>query len=315
MTYSILGRTGLRVSALGFGASALGGEIDPREGERAVRRAIELGITFFDVAPCCGRTLAEERLGNFLAGARDRVVLATKVGRYDIRDFDFSAKRVVRSIDESLLRLRTDHIDVIQAQDVEFTQFEEIVNITLPALERLKERGKVRFIGVTGYPLGMLERILEATAVDTVLSYCRYDLLDTTLAARLGPLATRQGVGLISASPFHMRALTDEGAPARHPLPKRVRDAASRAAVLCRTRGASLAQLALRFALSNTPAEVTLVGMQSTREVDENVGALERPIDRGLLEQVVRIVAPVRNLPWKSGLSENSDPGAVEPGS
>src|ERR1700727_2763964 len=108
MEYRTLGRTGLEVSKLGFGASPLGnefGEMDPAEGERAVHCAIDLGINYFDVAPYYGRTLAETRLGAALEGRRDKVVLATKCGRYDIAGFDFREARIKASIDESLRRL------------------------------------------------------------------------------------------------------------------------------------------------------------------------------------------------------------------
>src|SRR5271163_3149024 len=97
MEYTMLGRTSLRVSKLGFGGSPLGNEFgaaDPAEGERAVHCAIDLGINYFDVAPYYGRTLAETRLGAALAGRRDQVVLATKCGRYDVASFDFSARRI-----------------------------------------------------------------------------------------------------------------------------------------------------------------------------------------------------------------------------
>jgi len=123
MEYRTLGRTGLRVSKLGFGGSPLGnefGEADPVEAERAVRCAIDLGVNYFDVAPYYGRTLAETRLGGALAGRRDKVVLASKCGRYDVAKFDFSAARIRASIDESLERLRTDYLDVFLAHDIEF---------------------------------------------------------------------------------------------------------------------------------------------------------------------------------------------------
>src|SRR5580658_6798296 len=118
MEYATLGHTGLRVSKLGFGGSPLGNEF--AEAERAVHCAIDLGINYFDVAPYYGRTLAETRLGAALVGRRDRVVLATKCGRYDVAKFDFSTARIRRSIDESLERLRTDYLDVFLAHDIEF---------------------------------------------------------------------------------------------------------------------------------------------------------------------------------------------------
>jgi L-galactose dehydrogenase len=123
MEFKKLGTTELEVSILGFGASPLGdvfGNTDPAEGKRAVHLAIDGGINFFDVSPYYGLTLAEERLGNALAGYRDKILLATKCGRYGADRFDFSAARVTTSINESLARLRTDYVDLLQAHDVEF---------------------------------------------------------------------------------------------------------------------------------------------------------------------------------------------------
>src|SRR6266481_5574489 len=122
MIYRRLGRTNLQVSALSYGASPLGSvfrPIDEAEGIRTVHTAIDLGINFIDVSPYYGLTLAETVLGKALATLpRDRYILATKVGRYGADEFDFSAERVLRSIDESLERLQTDHIDIITCHDV-----------------------------------------------------------------------------------------------------------------------------------------------------------------------------------------------------
>ena len=154
-----LGRTGIEVSVLGFGAAPLGleyGELDEAEGARAVRRAVELGVDFFDTAPYYGRTLSEERLGRALEGIRQEVVLATKCCRYDKRDFDFTAERVARSIDESLGRLRTDYVDLFQIHDVEFGSEDAVVEETIPALRAIQESGKARAVGITGLPVEML---------------------------------------------------------------------------------------------------------------------------------------------------------------
>ena len=110
MQYRLLGQTGLNVSILSFGASSLGGafrDIDEQEGVRTVHKALELGINFIDVSPYYGLTKAETVLGRALVGIpREAYFLATKCGRYgsNICDFDFSATRVIRSVDESLAR-------------------------------------------------------------------------------------------------------------------------------------------------------------------------------------------------------------------
>jgi L-galactose dehydrogenase len=155
MDYRKLGKTDLNLSLIGFGGAALGGvfgEIDPGEGMRAVHLAVDSGINFFDTSPYYGITLAETRLGAALAGRRERVILATKCGRYGMAEFDFSAKRVTASMDESLRRLQTDYIDLFQVHDLEFGDAQQIIDETLPALRQLQQQGKARYVGITGYP-------------------------------------------------------------------------------------------------------------------------------------------------------------------
>lgn len=150
MQYRVLGKTDLEVSVVGFGASPLGdafGITDPEEGERAVHLAIDEGINFFDVSPYYGLSLAEFRLGAALRGRRSKVVLSTKCGRYGTNEFDFSARRVCSSIDDSLRRLNTDYVDLLCAHDIEFSDLRQIVEETVPAMRRLQEQGKARYIG------------------------------------------------------------------------------------------------------------------------------------------------------------------------
>jgi L-galactose dehydrogenase len=303
MRYTALGRTSLVVSEIGFGAATLGdeyGPIDPAEGCRAVHSAMDRGVNFFDVSPYYGRTLAESRLGEFLAGRRDRVVLATKVGRYD-RDpphgFDFSAARVRRSVEESLRRLRTEFIDVYLAHDIEFAPPGLVLEETLPAMRLLQQQGKVRFVGITGYPLDLLRDVAERAEVDVVLSYCHYNLLNTRLLYSLAPFARERGIGLINASPLHMGALTHAGPPAWHPAPEPVLHAARAAAAYCRNRGADLAELALGFAAGG-PADVTLLGLRSAAEVEASVTAFGRDPDPEVLAGVRTILAPVLDREW-----------------
>lgn len=317
MRYNQLGGTGLQVSAIGFGGATLGdeyGRLDPAEGRRVVHEAIERGINLFDVAPYYGRTLAERRLGEYLVGYRDRVVLATKVGRYD-RDppggFDFSAERVMRSVDESLARLRTDHIDIFLAHDIEFAPLELILHETLPAMQRLRAQGKVRFIGVTGYPVEMLRDVVEQSEVDVVLSYCHYNLLNTRLAPVLAPAAASAGVGLLNASPLHMGILTPDGPPAWHPAPAAVKAAGVRAARWCAERGYDLAEIALRFATSTPQVASTLVGIRSCAELDNALRAVGPDPHPERTEALQALLAPVRGLEWPSGLPENFATGAA----
>ena len=310
MLYRTLGKTGVSVSILGFGASPLGdvfGVTDPAEGQRAVHAAIDNGINLFDVSPYYGRTLAEERLGKALEGQRHKIILATKCGRYGATLFDFSRRRILASIDESLARLKTDYLDLLQAHDVEFGETQQIVEETIPTLREIQQVGKTRFIGISGFPLRVLREIASTQDVDTVLSYCRYDLLVTDLDAELTPLVRERGMGLINASPFHMGLLTDRGAPEWHPAPPQVKQVAARVVALCRERGFDPSAVALKFGLDYPHVASTLTGMHTHAEVEMNLKALELSLDPELMREIERIVFPVKDMVWPSGRPENQD--------
>jgi L-galactose dehydrogenase len=308
MRYRNLGSTGLRVSELGFGAATLGeeyGKADPAEMERAVHFAVDNGINFFDVAPYYGRTLAETRLGEALRGRRDKVVIATKCARYDIDGFDFSAAGVRRSIDESLRRLQTDYVDVLHIHDVEYGCLTQIVEETIPALRGIQSQGKARFIGITGLALRMLRDIAEAASVDCILSYCRYTLLNRDLDAVLTPVAREQNVGLLNASPLHMRLLAETGPPAWHPAPREVKEAARRVVELCRLRGVMAPKLALQFAMRHPYVASTFVGVSNVEEARTNIEATAEQPDEQLLREIDEIVSPVQGLMWVTGFASN----------
>ncbi len=310
MEYRNLGKTSLRVSVVGFGASPLGdvfGTTDPSEGLRAVQLAIDEGINFFDVSPYYGLTLAEERLGTALAGRRTEVLLATKCGRYGESEFDFSAERITRSLDESLRRLRTDYVDLFQAHDVEFGDSRQIVEETIPAMRRLQEQGKARYIGITGYPLKVLIRIASAVPVDTILSYCRYNLLIDDMDTVLVPFAEKHRIGVINASGMHMGVLTERGAPAWHPAPEKVREAARQAAAFCRSQGIDISELALRYCFDYPHVASTLVGMSSTNHVRRNLSAFREHADSKMVTEVRAILDSAMNYVWPSGRPENHD--------
>jgi len=309
MNYRVLGRTGLRVSTLSFGGAPLGSAYGPTTQEQstaAVHAALDAGINFFDTAPYYGATTAETALGHALAGVpRDQFILATKVGRYGLDQFDFSAARVTASVDESLARLQCEHLDLIQVHDLEFGRLDQIVNETLPALDALRASGKVRFVGITGLPLRALTVAHSFWPADTVLSYCHYCLHDTTLAAA-APAWRERKSGVINASPLAMGLLSDAGPPDWHPAPAALRDACYAAAGFCRAQGRSLAELALQFALADSPADTTLVGMRTAAEVALNVAAAAAAPDRGFIATLQQRLAPVRNRTWPSGLPENN---------
>lgn len=310
MQKRVLGATGLMVSEIGFGASPLGDEFrvtDPAEGVWAVHAAIDQGISFFDVSPYYGRTLAEERLGIALEGKRKQVILATKCGRYDTARFDFSPARLRASIDESLGRLRTDYVDLWQAHDVEFVDARQIVEEAIPTMREIQKQGKARFVGVTGLQLKVMTGIAERAPVDTFLSYCRYNLLFNDMDELLTGFARQRGMGLINASPLHMGVLTEHGAPAWHPAPKEVLETGPKIVAACEARGFKVGDVALRFSLDHPYAATTLVGMSTVKHVERNIAAIECHPPAELMEEIRAIAAPVMNRWWPSGLPQNWD--------
>ena len=309
-----LGRTGLDVSVLGFGASSLGGVFratDDAESVRAVHTALDLGINFIDVSPYYGATRAESVLGRALRGvARDRYFLATKVGQYGDGEFDFSAARVARSLDESCVRLGVDYIDLLQCHDIEFASMDQIVDETIPALMALKRAGRIGHVGITGLPLRVFPAVLDRVPegqVATVLSFCHYELNDTSLESLLPYLAAK-GVGVINAAPTGMGLLTPRGVPAWHPASPALVAAARRAVDYCASVGADIVKLAIQFSLSHPGIATTLVGSADPGNMRRNIGYASEPIDHELLREVLAILHPVHNHNFTRGRPENRDP-------
>lgn len=312
-----VGNTGLKVSSLGFGASPLGnvfGNVKEEDAIASVHEAFRLGINFFDTSPYYGGTLSEKMLGKALKTLmvpRDQYVVSTKCGRY-AEGFDFSAQRVTQSIDESLARLNLDYVDILQCHDIEFGSLDQIVNETIPALQKLKETGKVRYIGITGLPLNVFTYVLDRVppgSVDVILSYCHYSINDTSLEDLL-PYLKSKGVGVITASPLSMGLLTENGPPEWHPAPSELKSACAAAAAHCKAKGKNISKLALQYSLKNKDIASVLVGMNSVQQVRENIAATVEVeegqcIDQELLEEVEAIISPVKNLTWPSGSGHN----------
>jgi L-galactose dehydrogenase len=306
MELRALGRTGLKVSPLGYGGAPLGGMyggLEEAEGIAAVHHAIDAGINLIDTSPYYGPLHSEVLIGKALQdGWRNRVILATKVGRIDKDVFDFSADFIVRSTEDSLRRLQTDHIDIFQAHDIEFADdLDRVFNETAEAIYKLKKQGKCRFVGMTGLPLVVLRRALEACNLDVIISYCHCTLLDTTLLTELLEVAERRGAGIINASPLGMGLLTDAGPPPWHPADAEIKQAAKKAAELCKQRGADLSTLAIAWALREKRLATTLVGMTRRAEVERNLKAMNTPVDEALLADVLKVLAPVKDRTWPSG--------------
>lgn len=310
MRFRPLGRTGLSISAIGFGGSPLGnvfGTVSPQLDSVLIGKALDCGINFFDVSPYYGLGLAEERLGAALAPHRSSVVLATKCGRYGVDEFDFSARGITARVEESLRRLRTDAVDLLQVHDVEFGDVAQVIHETLPTLVELKRQGKTRFIGVTGYWPGLLTRVLQSSPLDTVLNYCHWNLFADNMDMLLTPAASERGVGLINASPLHMGLLGGHSIPEWHPAPDVIRKAAEKVVSLCQERSVDPATLAVWRCLQHPVATTTLVGMSDQAQIESACAALKFTPDNELLARVHAIALPVWNTVWPQGRSNNED--------
>src|SRR5215216_2442877 len=250
-----LGRTDLQLPILSFGASSLGAEfrsVTLDEALSSVRVALECGLNFIDTSPFYGRGMSEVLLGIALRGVpRESYTLCTKLGRYDLQHFDFSARRVAESVDVSLHRLGTDHLDIVLCHDIEFVPMQQIVDEALPALREVQRAGKVRYVGFSGYPQKIFRFICEQTDVDCVLSYNQYTLQNTRFADEVVPYLKTKGVGVMNAGPFSARLLTNAPLPAWLKEPEEVKAAARAAAAHCAKKGVDIARLALQFSLSN----------------------------------------------------------------
>jgi aryl-alcohol dehydrogenase-like predicted oxidoreductase len=311
MRFRPLGRTGLNLSWLSFGASSLGAEfrpVDLGEAVRSVRVALDLGMNFIDTSPYYGRGLSECLLGPALRGVpRESYYLGTKLGRYDVAHFDFSARRVAESVDVSLHRMGTDYLDVILCHDIEFVDMAQIVVETLPALARLKEQGKVRFVGVSGYPMNVFRYVLDRAPLDVVLSYNHYTLQNTMLAD-LVPYLKGKGVGVLNAAPFSARLLTNAPLPPWHKATPEVREVCQRAAAHCVSKGVDVAQLALQFSVANEEMTTCVVGSANPENVRKWVEWADAPLDETLLNEVLEILRPIHNWFYIEGRPENNDP-------
>jgi aryl-alcohol dehydrogenase-like predicted oxidoreductase len=305
-----LGQTDLHLPILSFGASSLGAEfrnVTLDEVLASVRVALECGLNFIDTSPFYGRGMSEVLLGVALKGVpRESYTLCTKLGRYDLAHFDFSARRVAESVDVSLHRLGTDHLDIVLCHDIEFVPMQQIVDETIPALRRAQQAGKVRYIGFSGYPQKVFRFICDQTDVDCVLSYNQYTLQNTRFADETVPYLNAKGVGAMNAGPFSARLLTNAPLPAWLKEPEAVKAAARAAAALCASRGVDIAKLALQFSLAHEDIATTVSGSANPKNIRQWAEWAAEPLDTALLAEVQTIFAPVKNLGHVEGLPENN---------
>jgi aryl-alcohol dehydrogenase-like predicted oxidoreductase len=307
MEYREIGKTGMRVSHISFGASSLGGVFHPlREeaGMEAVYAAVDNGINFIDVSPYYGHLKAEKTLGKALKNIdRSRYYLSTKVGRYGrdgVNCWDYSAAGAKESVYESLERLNLDYVDLINVHDIEFADLEQVCNETLPALAELRDAGIAGHVGITNLNLRHFRYVIEHVppgTVESILSFCHYTLNDDALVDYLDYFESK-GTGVINASPYSMGLLTARGAPAWHPAPEALKRLAAKAAEYCRRKGVSIEQLAVSFSASNPRIATTLFSTTNPENVRDTIRYACTPPDMELLDDVRKIFEPGYRDSW-----------------
>lgn len=315
MVYNELGKTGMKVSNLSFGASSLGGvfhDIREAEGIRAVHVAVDNGINFIDVSPYYGHLKAETVLGKALREiSRDRYFLSTKVGRYGkngVNTWDYSAKRATESVYESMERLGVDYIDLINVHDIEFQAdmpegLQKVVDETLPALVELRRKGVVGHVGITDLQPENLKWVIEHSeegTVECILNFCHYSLNDTLITDYLD-FFEQHGIGVINASPLSMGLLSQRGAPDWHPATKELREACAHAAEYCQQQGYPIEKLAIQFSTSLNPRiATTLFSSANPDNVLKNIGYVNEPLNEQLVKEVQRIIGDQMFVRWKN---------------
>ncbi|MBQ8520607.1 MAG: aldo/keto reductase [Bacteroides sp.] len=307
MNHYEIGKTGLRVSNLSFGASSLGGvfhNIREAEGIEAVFTAIEKGMNFIDVSPYYGHYKAETVLGKALKEIpRDKYILSTKVGRYGkdgVNTWDYSAKRATESVYESMERLHVDYIDLINVHDIEFADLNQVVDETLPALVALREKGVVGHVGITDLQLENLQWVIEhcpAGTVESVLSFCHHCLCDDKLVDYLDFFEER-GIGVINASPLSMGLLSLRGVPDWHPAPKPLVEACRKAVQHCQSKNYPIEKLSIQYSVSNPRIATTLFSSANPKNVIKNIEYAEEPIDWQLVQEVQDIIGDQKRVSW-----------------
>jgi L-galactose dehydrogenase len=305
-----LGRTGLQVSTLSFGASSLGGvfhPVDETDAIRAVHTALDLGINYFDVAPAYGGTRSETVLGKALRGIpRDRYFLSTKIGKYTNPEkygddtLDYSCERTRRSIDESSARLGTDYFDIIHIHDIEYEErrhTEWALSEGFEAVSELKREGRIGAVSFGIYPMDLWHRIFTTLPVDAALVHNHYSFHDTRILDLL-PFAREKGIGLINASPFGSGLLTDRGPADWHPANAEQRAIFKQAAEFCAAQGTNISKLALQFSSQHPDIPTTMFSSASAESVKRNVAWAAEPFDPALVAQVRQILKPINHIDW-----------------
>lgn len=312
MKYRRLGRTGLSVSEVGFGGAGIGhvwGRTTDEECERAVRRAVDLGVNFFDTSPMYGGGRSEENLGRALQGLRDRVYIATKVRLQTENDLADMPEAVRRSVEQSLRRLRTDRLDILQIHHQLGPEGGQYLAAAGPppryafrltqqqglllgeAMQQMVREGTVRFLGITawdGHP-AVIEPLMASGVFDT--AQILYNMLNRTAAVeppagfddvdqkRALQAAQRCDIGVIGIRAHAAGALADrlDRVVAANSDVARDFDRSRKWMGLRKDPFRTLSQVALRFALDHPAIATVVPGFKNTAEVEDAVACSGLP--------------------------------------
>jgi len=296
MEYRLLGNTGIKVSEIGFGAWAIGGDawgpVEDARSKAALERALELGVTFIDTADVYGDGHSETLVGEVIKDRRDQIVLSTKGGLMGHhRDpqgepvYD-QPEKIIEAFEASLRRLGTDYIDVYF--DHIWWDKEAETETFLAAFAQLKQEGRVRAVGVSTDSFDYIKHFNQGGGLDVV--QLDYSILNRNAEKEILPYCQEHGIGVVVRGPLRMGILTGKFTSEtsfpkgdirkdwpqedwfRESLEKveRLRD--------LEADGRTLGQLALRFVLDHPAVSVAIPGAKTTEQVEANVAASGRPL-------------------------------------
>ncbi len=313
MEQRTFGRTGLQISILGFGCGAVGGLMvrgAPQDQERTIARAIEAGVNYFDTAAMYGNGESEKNLGRVLAKLKPNVVVGTKV-RIPSAQFGRIAAAVAESLEASLKRMGREQVDIFHLHNAitsngwgESLSAKAVLEEVVPAFEKLREQGKLRFPGITAVgDTPALHEVIDSRAFFS--AQVSYNMLNPSAALALPSGYPAQdygrvfdhtkaaGVGVVGIRVLAGGALS--GVAERHPIasppPEPIGSASSYDADLARARrlmplvqqghAGSLAEAAIRFAISHRAMGTILVGMATPQQFEDSLAA----VNKGALSQ------------------------------
>ncbi|HEX2513923.1 MAG TPA: aldo/keto reductase, partial [Chloroflexota bacterium] len=305
MEYRQLGKSGLKVSAIGLGGNTFGNGADEAQTARIIHRALDLGINFIDTADTYSRGVSEQYVGKAVAGRRQQALIATKVyGRMGEgpNDTGLSRKHILEGVEASLKRLDTDYIDLYQVHNVDAST---PIYETLATLDGLVRQGKVRYIGCSNFLAWQLCEALWASDRKDLMPFVsvqpRYNVVDRTIERELLPFCRQYGIGIVPYSPLAGGILTGkyrlgEAPPAdtragRNPrLQQQLNEAmlgkVNALAKWARDQGHDVGHLALAWLLSRPEVSTIIAGATKPEQVEANARAAEWVISESDLAEI-----------------------------